>query len=261
MIMRGRTASPASPLSPLVRISRELCRDVAALRFGPPVAYVYNPLEYARGPHEAYLERWGVQVPREVVMVGMNPGPFGMAQTGVPFGDVAMTRDFLGIEGVVRRPPREHPKRPVWGFACPRSEVSGSRLWGWARERFGSAERFFQRFYVTNWCPLLFLEASGRNLTPDKLPASWREPLFRACDRALVRVVETMRPRFVIGIGGFTEKRLREVLGAETSVEIGGILHPSPANPAANRHWSRLVDERLAALGIALDSGGHPDPA
>ena len=88
-------------MTPLVAISRELSDQVDALRF-PSVPFVYNPLAYARAPHEAYLERWGSKTPREVVMVGMNPGPFGMAQTGVPFGDVAMVRDFVGVDGTGR---------------------------------------------------------------------------------------------------------------------------------------------------------------
>src|SRR5262245_26194304 len=119
----------------LWRIQRDLSGDLSALRFGRPVTHVYNPLEYASRAARRYLERWGRE-PREVVLLGMNPGPFGMAQTGVPFGDVAMVRDFIGVEAEVTRPVKEHPKRPILGFRCQHSEVSGTRLWGWARERF-----------------------------------------------------------------------------------------------------------------------------
>lgn len=234
-------------MTPLVAISSELAARVDALAF-PSVPYVYDPLVYARAPHEAYLERWGTQTPREVVMVGMNPGPFGMAQTGVPFGDVAMVRDFVGISGPVGKPAHEHPLRPVAGFACPRSEVSGTRFWGWARDRFGTAERFFARVFVTNWCPLVFMEESGRNRTPDKLPAEERPELFRAADDALARVVEVLSPRLVVGVGRFAEKRARAALGAE--VEIGCITHPSPASPAGNRDWAGTVDAQLRALGF-----------
>jgi single-strand selective monofunctional uracil DNA glycosylase len=233
--------------SPLVSTSRALSDQVDALRFAS-VPFVYNPLVYARVPHEAYLERWGSKTPREVLMVGMNPGPFGMAQTGVPFGDVTMVRDFLGIVGPVARPAREHPRRPIGGFDCPRSEVSGTRFWGWARDRFGTAERFFARVYVANWCPLVFMEQSGRNRPPDKLPAAERTSLFRVCNNALARVAETLRPSLVIGIGGFAELRAREALGDD--VRIGRILHPSPASPAANNDWPGLVDEQLRALGF-----------
>ena len=234
-------------MTPLVAISSELSARVDALAF-PSVPYLYNPLVYARAPHEAYLERWGASTPREVVMVGMNPGPFGMAQTGVPFGDVAMVRDFLGVTGPVGKPPREHPLRPVAGFACTRSEVSGTRFWGWARDRFGTAERFFDRVFVANWCPLVFMEASGRNRTPDKLPASERVELFSACDAALERVVEVLRPRLVVGVGRFAEHRARLALGSD--VRVGCITHPSPASPAANRDWAATVDRQLRDVGF-----------
>src|SRR5690606_19431577 len=139
--------------------------------------------------------------PKEVVLVGMNPGPFGMAQTGVPFGEVAAVRDWMGIEAAIGRPPEEHPKRPVLGFDCPRSEVSGARLWGWAKDRFGTPEAFFARFFVINYCPLVFLEESGRNRTPDKLPAAEREALTAVCDRALRDSIEVLSPQHVVGVG------------------------------------------------------------
>ena len=231
----------------LVSISRELSAQVGELDF-PSVPVVYNPLVYARTPHEAYLERWGARRPREVLLLGMNPGPFGMAQTGVPFGDVTMVRDFLGIEGPVGKPEHEHARRPIRGFHCPRSEVSGTRFWGWARDRFGTAERFFERIYVANWCPLVFMEESGRNRPPDKLPASERAPLFHVCNLALKRIAETLSPTLVVGIGRFAEQRAHEALGAE--VRIGRILHPSPASPAANGDWPGLVDAQLRELGF-----------
>jgi single-strand selective monofunctional uracil DNA glycosylase len=226
--------------------TRRLSRAIGGLSFGEPVAYVYNPLDYARAAHEAYLERWarpGVHA----VLLGMNPGPFGMAQTGVPFGDVAMVRDFLGIQAAVQRPAREHPKRPVLGFDCPRSEVSGTRLWGWARTHFETPERFFERFFVFNYCPLAFMADTGRNITPDRLPAAERLPLFEACDTALRAVVKHLEPRWVIGVGAFATARAREAL--DSAVRVGTILHPSPASPRANRGWAEEVERELRALG------------
>jgi single-strand selective monofunctional uracil DNA glycosylase len=239
-------------VSDLVAIGRELSERVDALRF-PSAAAVYNPLRYARVPHEAYLERWGARRPREVLMVGMNPGPFGMAQTGVPFGDVTMVRDFLGIVGPVDKPPQEHPKRPIAGFACERTEVSGARFWRWARTRFGTAERFFERVFVANWCPLVFMGESGRNLPPDKLPASERVPLVDVCNDALARVVEAMGPTLVVGVGAFAESRAREAVGGD--VRVGRILHPSPASPAANGDWGAAVDVQLRQLGFEPSGG------
>jgi single-strand selective monofunctional uracil DNA glycosylase len=232
----------------LLPIARALCDAVERLRFGPPVAYVYDPLTYAWPLHEAYLERWG-RAPREIVLLGMNPGPFGMAQTGVPFGDPAMVRDWLRLDGAVGHPPREHPARPVLGLAGTRREVSGTRLWGWARDRFGAPERFFERFFVANWCPLAFLQAGGQNLTPDKLPAAERTALAEPCDRALRATVAVLRPRFVVGVGAFAAERARQVLG-DAGVVVGTMLHPSPASPRANRGWAEQAERDLRALGI-----------
>lgn len=227
-----------------------LVRTLAPLRFGPPVTHVYNPLEYAREPYETYLSRWG-SGPKKRTSLGMNPGPFGMAQTGVPFGDVAMVRDWLGIHGAVGKPEVEHPKRPILGFDCPRSEVSGTRIWGWAKETFGTPDAFFSRFFVFNYCPLVFMEASGRNLTPDRLPAAEREPLFAACDEALQELCKIWRPRWVVGVGAFAESRAKAALG-DADVRIGRILHPSPANPQANLGWAEAATRALHEMGIEL---------
>ncbi|MCB9913905.1 MAG: single-stranded DNA-binding protein [Planctomycetes bacterium] len=233
-----------------LRIVRALVKKVDALEFAPPVTHVYDPLVYAKAAQEAYLERFarrGV----EALFLGMNPGPFGMAQTGVPFGEVNAVREWIGIEAPVGKPANEHPKRPIEGFACTRSEVSGRRLWGWAAERFESADAFFARFFVWNYCPLVFLEETGRNRTPDKLPVAEQAPLFAACDEALRRMVAYCRPQRVIGVGKFAETRARAVL-ADADVEFGTILHPSPASPAANRGWAPQAEKQLAAMGIEL---------
>ncbi len=231
-------------------ITDALIEDLRALRFAPPVTHVYNPLEYAREPYDRYLSRYASR-PKEVVLVGMNPGPWGMAQTGVPFGEVNLVRGWLGIEAPVGAPAALHPKRPVLGFSCPRSEVSGKRLWGWARKRFRTPERFFRRFFVANYCPLLFIEAEGRNKTPDALPLSERNSVLAACDRALRLTVAWLEPRYVVGVGQFAEDRARAAL-AGLRVTIGGITHPSPANPKANRGWEALVEEELSSLGIRI---------
>ncbi|MFP4560079.1 MAG: uracil-DNA glycosylase family protein [Thiohalorhabdus sp.] len=234
----------------LFAITEELRGSVDSLTFSEPVAYVYNPLDYATEPHGLYLERFGRGRGR-VLLVGMNPGPFGMVQTGVPFGDVGMVQDWMGIFGAVGRPPREHPKRPVQGFDCTRREGSGRRLWGWARERFGPAEAFFARFYVANYCPLAFFEESGANRTPDKLPKAEREALFAVCDRALVATVDLLEPELVVGIGRFAERRAVAAL-QERDVPVGMVLHPSPASPKANQGWAEQAERDLRALGIAL---------
>lgn len=233
---------------PLVRINVQLVDELEGLSFSTPVAIVYNPLVYAREPYEMYLRRFGGGR-KEVVFVGMNPGPWGMAQTGVPFGEVRIVREWLRIRGAVGKPAAEHPKKRIEGFACPRSEVSGKRLWGLIRQRFETPDRFFRRFLVLNHCPLLFLSHSGANITPDRLPAASRDPLLAACDRALRKAVEILRPRHVIGIGNFAADRATASL-AGLPVSVGRILHPSPSNPAANRAWEATVLAQLREQGV-----------
>ncbi len=247
----------SSPIATaLLAAAREQSRTLAALRFAPPVAHVYDPLQYAFAPYQAYVERYGATRKR-VVLLGMNPGPFGMMQTAVPFGEVAAVRDWMGIRAPVERPARQHPKRPIEGFDCRRSEVSGRRLWGWTALRFGSAEAFFGEHFVLNYCPLVFLEASGRNFTPDKLPVAERRAVTQACDRHLAAALYALQPEWAIGIGGFAERCLRAVLGGDgvdstlaRRVQVAQILHPSPASPAANRGWAEAVDQKLATIGL-----------
>jgi single-strand selective monofunctional uracil DNA glycosylase len=220
------------------------------LSFAAPVAYTYNPLEYAGKAHLEYCHRYG-QGSKEIVLVGMNPGPWGMAQTGVPFGEIGLVKDWLGIETSVGRPARMHPKRPVDGFACRRSEVSGKRLWGWARDRFGDPQKFFARFFVLNYCPLMFIENGGRNRTPDKLPVGERRPLLTICDGALAEAVTMLKPRYVLGIGRFAAGRVSDVLAGK-AIKTGTLTHPSPANPKANRGWVPLIETELRTLGITF---------
>ena len=234
----------------LLHATQSLAQELAALRFRPPVVCVYNPLDYAWDLHRAWLERFG-RGTKEVLLVGMNPGPFGMVQTGVPFGEVEAVRSWLGLRGEVRRPAVEHPKRPVMGLACPRSEVSGRRLWSWAAQRFVTPMRFTRRFFVHNYCPLAFVAESGANLTPDKLRREDTEKLFLLCDRLLRQVVEFQHPQWLVGVGEFAERRLRTVFRGD-EVRIGRIPHPSPASPQANQGWERLADESLRELGISV---------
>jgi single-strand selective monofunctional uracil DNA glycosylase len=239
-----------SAATTLDRIAADLVNELKGLCFGPPVAQVYHPLEYAWEPHRQYLQRYGKR-PKQIVLVGMNPGPWGMAQTGVPFGEITAVRDWMGIEAPVHQPEKSHPKRPVLGFGCLRSEVSGRRLWSWAQKNFGTAEVFFKRFFVANYCPLMFIASSGTNLTPDKLRTTEARPLFAACDRALRRTIECLRPEQVVGVGQFAADRARIALEG-LALKIGGITHPSPANPKANRGWESLVRQELTALGIGI---------
>ncbi len=245
-----------APMLP-IPATRALTRELKHLEFAPPVTHVYNPLIYARANAEAFIKRF-LNPSARTLLLGMNPGPFGMAQTGVPFGEVSAVRDWLGIDEPLGKLPEVHPKRPIQGLACSRSEVSGRRLWGWAANRFASPPAFFREFFVWNYCPLVFLEESGRNRTPDKLAAPEREELFAACDRALLRLIDHLQPEWVLGVGRFAEGRVNQALASAREAgrrgthhpKVGTILHPSPASPLANRGWEPQVERQLTELGL-----------
>ncbi len=232
----------------LIAAAQELSTQVDRLKFAAPVTHIYNPLAYAWAAHEAYLQKFG-NGQKRVLFLGMNPGPFGMAQIGIPFGEIGYARDWLKISAPILKPAQEHPKRPIQGWACPRSEVSGKRLWGLFAERFGTPEKFFAAHFVTNFCPLVFCETSGKNFTPDKLPVAEQVKLFAACDEHLRCVVEILQPEWVIGVGAFAKERA-VVATEKFDVRVGQILHPSPASPAANRGWAEAATKQLLALGI-----------
>lgn len=251
---------PTKTAQALIDAARELSGACDRLRFAEPVTHVYNPLDYARSLHEQFLTRFG-RSKKRVVFLGMNPGPWGMAQTGVPFGEVAAIRDWMKLTGEVQAPKAQHEKRPVTGLACPRSEVSGRRLWDLMQERFGTPDAFAQASgggsvsgggnYVSNYCPLVFMEASGKNRTPDKLPAEERAPLEAACDAHLRRVVEILGPTYLVGIGKFAESQANRVLAAQhPDLHITTVLHPSPASPMANRGWAPQATAQLVAAGV-----------
>ena len=234
----------------LYKITDSHLKALNRLKFSLPVTHVYNPLIYARKAYDVYLEKYGKN-PKEILLVGMNPGPWGMAQTGVPFGEIHAVRNWMGIETPIGRPKKIHPKRPVYGFHCKRSEVSGKRLWGWVEKTFHTPEAFFSRFFVANYCPLMFFETDGKNRTPNYIRISERKPLLSVCDRALLKTALHLKPRYVLGIGEFAAGRAHTTLSG-LDISVGRITHPSPANPKANKGWESLIMTELAQLGIKI---------
>ncbi len=233
----------------LIAAARELATAMDQLVFDAPVAYTYNPLTYAWAGHEAYIRKFATGK-KKVLYLGMNPGPFGMAQTGVPFGEIAAVTLWMGINAPIAQPPATHPKRPIQGFSCPRSEVSGRRLWGLFEEMYGSAEAFFADAYVANYCPLIWMSESGANIPPTQLPKEQVAQIDAACQRHLVRIIEILEPQYLIGVGGYALKQLE--LAAATIPEhtftLGTILHPSPASPVANKCWPEKPRQQIRAI-------------
>lgn len=255
---------PDDPAARLVRAAERLRAGVDAIPlcgadilrkgFGT-LDYVYDPLDYAWEPHEAYIRRYGAGGRRLAVFLGMNPGPWGMGQTGVPFGDPTLVREWLGLGGAVRPFDRCHPGRPVLGFDSKRREESGTTLWGWVRERFGSASRFFKDYYVTNYCPLLMFDTAGKNVTPAdfRKGAAQLAALYEVCDAHLEELLRTLDPRYVVGIGRFARDRAQAVVDAAgLPIEVGCITHPSPQTRGhwGPGGWGGLVEYEMAQIGV-----------
>lgn len=234
----------------LIRAGRELADELRPLVFSDPVSYTYLTVDYAREGYEGYLRKFGGSKKR-VLMLGMNPGPFGMAQTGVPFGEIAAVRDWMGLQPEIEKPENEHPKRKIMGMDCPKSEVSGKRLWGLFSERFPNAEDFFRDYLAINFCPLIWMKETGANLTPDKIKASEMVAVDIACQKHLRRLIEILEPEYLIGVGAYAEKQMLAAKGElGVDAKVGKILHPSPASPAANRGWAEAAERQLGELGI-----------
>ena len=209
---------------------------------------VYNPLMYAWDIHEEFIRVSGGRGAKTILM-GMNPGPHGMGQMGVPFAATSVVRDLLGISGIdVRKPAISHPKRPVNGLAHPKEEVSGTRLWGLLQDRYGGADQIFQNVFIVNHCPLMILHGPrGTNVTPNNVSGLVVRDLLERCDQHLMEVVMALGAEQVIGIGKYAEKRANLALG-EMGIRVRTCWHPSPASPLANRNGGKDWRENVSAV-------------
>lgn len=213
----------------------------------------YNPLSYALPVHREYLEKYASST-KKGFFLGMNPGPWGMAQTGIPFTDPHIARDWMELpEHPVGTPADERSDRPVEGWSSDRKEASGQRLHGYFRNLYGSLDDFFEIGFVVNYCPLVLFSEEGTNLTPEDLLKADREPLFEACDPYLEELLDFLEPDVLVGVGRFAQRRLADVRDLEQE-DVAYLPHPSPASPIATRdggdYWRGLVREVLVDTGL-----------
>lgn len=233
----------------LIERTKRLRDEVDRLSFSYD-GYIYNPLDYAWTMHEAYLKRY-VRQSASVLFLGMNPGPFGMMQTGVPFGEVNAVRSYLKLSLPVQKPKKEHPGRPVEGMNIKRSEGSGKRLWGFISKRWPDSDDFFKNHCIFNYCPLGFLDCgkTAKNFTPDHLPKDERKALEDVCDSYLRDIIDLIDPKALIGIGKYAQAKLEAVNDDKTRI-VSSIIHPSPGNPQANVDWNGKTEEKMKELGL-----------
>lgn len=80
--MSNITEVPHSVAHRLLCIEAEQCDKLNALLFCDPVQYVYSPLEYAYDIHSNFVHKFCTST-KQILFLGMNPGPWGMSQSGV----------------------------------------------------------------------------------------------------------------------------------------------------------------------------------
>ncbi|XP_066583547.1 single-strand selective monofunctional uracil DNA glycosylase [Prorops nasuta] len=231
-------------------IEFNLSEQLKKISFENPVFYVYNPLEYASEVHAKYVNKY-CTTSKKILFLGMNPGPWGMSQTGVPFGEISMVRDWLKLSGVIQKPTNEHPERQITGFDCKRSEISGKRFWSLMQELYGIPENLFRFAYVHNYCPIALMDKSGRNITPPELKGNKQQKaLYDFCDKALVDIIRLLNIEVIVGIGRFAEKRA-EIVAKSNNLEIKTLYipHPSP-RAVGNQNWSDKAKYMLQEYGF-----------
>jgi|SRR5690554_6140855 len=230
----------------LLERTKKFSNEVEQLSFSFG-GFIYNPLNYGWANHSEYLLNYVNHKPK-AFFLGMNPGPFGMAQTAVPFGEVDFVTNWMKLTNQINKPPKEHPNRPVLGLETTRSEVSGKRLWSFFSHRYPIASNFFSLYCVMNYCPLVFVDGgkTGKNIIPEKLPKEERIELEVVCDNYLDDMLSLIEPENLVGIGRYAEKKLAEATNRlELKTSVTTILHLSPSNPLANRDWEGIVTKQL----------------
>ncbi|XP_017774188.1 PREDICTED: single-strand selective monofunctional uracil DNA glycosylase-like [Nicrophorus vespilloides] len=213
----------------LLTLDEQLCQQINLLEFdSEKVEYVYNPLEYAYNGYSQFVKKY-LDTSKHILFVGMNPGPYGMCQTGIPFGDVNTVQNWFEINVEVNRPRRECPERPVLGLECKRVEQSGKRLWEYFRKKCGLPEHFFRNAFILNYCPLGFFDANGKNITPNNLKVANKRKIQQICDQYMLHVLQLLECKIVVGIGRYAQERMDNILKTSNlDVQLLYMKHPSP---------------------------------
>ncbi|KAH8374826.1 hypothetical protein KR200_006973 [Drosophila serrata] len=217
----------------------------------PPsgIQCMYNPIVYASQLHCDYLRRY-LNGAKKLVFIGMNPGPNGMAQTGIPFGNVRTVKVLMQLSGSVEKPPNEHPKRPVVGLDCRIEEPSGVRLWELFLRLAGNMETFAQQCFVHNFCPLAFFDEAGKNLTPGELKGTYKQQLRDRCLDTLEEQLHLLQPQVVVAVGEYVHTALkRSKFCKSDSVIVLRLPHPSPRS-VNNNNWPEKAQAFLEDNGL-----------
>lgn len=271
----------------LLQKTRDLAAVLDTFRHPAGVSHVYNPLSYMATAHEAWLSRY-VQygecdevavTPSPYLILGMNPGPWGMVQTGVPFGDVPNAGKLIGVRdgstpftaqipcGVslpaIFKPQLDgiqlHPKRPVQGFACTRVEASGDRLWGGLATVWGLLDAVLDDCFAMNYCPLAYFSGeAGENVTPEAFikagpyrDEAYAQELDDVCGAYLRTVMRAMDTKVVLAIGRYAERKAKIAASmVANKPAVVYLTHPSPLATRNAEQWAEMARTTMQAAGV-----------
>ena len=209
----------------IIELYKSLNIELDELKFFPPCFYVYNPLSYCFESFKIYFEYLNTE--EEInLFFGINPGPFGMAQTGIPFGDKETVKNYLKIEPKIDidKIPKQHPKKQILGLEVKRVEKSGRIFWGVIKEFYPEKYDFFKSNFVLNFCPLCFLDEQGRNITPKVLRKEDQIALYKILEIFMLKLFKLIKIKKLIAIGDETFSYLNAL---NTKLKIQTIIHPA----------------------------------
>ncbi len=162
----------------LETIVGDLINGLRPLKFGPPVSHVYNPLEYARETYRQYFAKYAFS-PKEAVFIGMNPGPWGMAQTGIPFGEINAVRDWMKINA---------PDR-CWDLHAPEAKLAAPVYGGGLKVRFKPPIDFSGASLLPIIAPCssskTAAETARRTKSGPRSAIRWKRYVIRRCGERL----------------------------------------------------------------------------
>ncbi|KAF7991960.1 hypothetical protein HCN44_010761 [Aphidius gifuensis] len=216
----------------LLNIELNLSINLDKLNYNNPIDYIYCPIIYAKTVHFNYLNKY-CRDKKNIMILGMNPGPWGMSQTGVPFGEINIVIDWLKINGHIDKPKRQHEQRQVDGFSCKRSEISGRKFWSLFKKLSNNPDTFFRHCFLRNFFKptIIIIIIAG----PEQ------KKLQEFCDQALIEVIKILDVKVIIGVGRFSEQRAKKVVKtAKLSTKVLWMIHPSP-RATIGKNWQNLT--------------------
>ncbi len=76
--------------------------------------------------------------------------------------------------------------------------------------------------------------------------------LLEICERSICEIVQLLGVEIVVGVGKFAQERARVALKAAGMdwIRVETIMHPSPANPMANKGWDAIAEKQLEDMGV-----------